>query len=101
LLRRIPISVLSVINGILILSGLLIDSLIFESSARYPLAVLIVGGALMAYLPYYCVTRGETLFRIDPEGRASRTVFYGIAYAFLVVFLMVDIDLLRRWLSAT
>ena len=97
MLLRIPIGLLSIANAVLIFTSWAIEFHVFESTARYPSGVLLISGALMAYLPYHCVTRGETLFRNDPGGRKSRTVFYGIAYIFFVIFLLLDIDLIRAW----
>jgi hypothetical protein len=94
---QVPIEVLSILNGCLIVAGLSIDTFVFDAQGRYPFPVLLVGAGLMSYLPYYCVSRDETLFRADPGGRKSRTAFYGIAYFFFVVFLIIDADLVRRW----
>jgi len=100
LLLRIPIAAISIANAVVIWVSLAMDHFVFGSVARYPIGVLMVGGLVMAYLPYYCVTRGETIFRNDTGGQKSRAVFYGIAYTFFIIFLVIDIDLLWRWVSS-
>jgi hypothetical protein len=96
-LLRVPIGIICVANACLALFALLLEPLVFETEPRYPFVVLLVGAALMSYLPYYCVTRAEIILPRDPDGQKSKALFYGIAYLFSVAFLIIDVDYLQRW----
>jgi hypothetical protein len=98
-LLQIPIGIICVANACLALLAPLLEPLVFETEPSYPFVVLLVGAALMSYLPYYCVTRGEVIFPRDSDGQKSRALFYGIAYLFFVAFLVIDIDYIQRWLT--
>jgi hypothetical protein len=97
-LLGIPVGSLTIANACLMAGGLIVSEYgLRESGGRYPFPLLLIGGALLAYGPYYCVTRREALFRNDPGGRKSRNAWYGLGYLWFLLFLCVDIDLLYRW----
>jgi hypothetical protein len=99
-LLEVPIAWISIANWLLMVTGLTIDATVFGSEGPYPFPMLVIGAALLSYAPYYCVSRGETIFRNDPGGAKSRTLFYGVAYFFLLLVFVTDLDLLRRWLAS-
>ena len=58
--------------------------------SRYPPGVLLVGVALISFLPYYVVKREDS----------GHSIAYAFSYAFLIIFLLLDFESLMKWIGS-